>query len=107
MKQANKVAADSRSHNIVIADDKYDVNFERKLDTITAGGKPYTKNRLLIRISPENCRIIVNYIIALQIEISPAQTCLDIINKLTHFAEFHNPRSFKDITRQSFLQFNL
>ena len=101
MRQQKQKSSDSTT---VIIDN--DVNFERKLDAITAGAKPYTKNHLLTKITRENCSLIVNYIIALQTEISPAQTYrLDIINKLTHFAQINHPKSFKDITRQDVINF--
>jgi hypothetical protein len=41
-----------------------DPNFDRKLDIITAGAKPFVKEHLLNRISKENCQTIVNYILA-------------------------------------------
>src|SRR5215210_4662078 len=69
-----------------------DPNFDRKLDLITAGGKPFIKQHLLTRITKENCLVIINYILALQTEVSPADTYrIDNIFKLKQLAEFHNP----------------
>jgi hypothetical protein len=100
MRQA---AADSYSHNIVIADDDA-VNFERKLDEITeghAGRRQYLKDHLLNRISRENCLTIINYILDMQVEINPAERYrLDTIAKLKQLAEFHNPKSFHALQRE-------
>jgi hypothetical protein len=83
-----------------------DPNFDRKLDLITAGARPFVKKHLLTKITRENCQIIINYILAMQTELSPAQTYrVDTINKLKRFAEFHNPKSFRDITRQDIVDF--
>ena len=46
-----------------------DPNFERKLDTITAGALPHVKQHLLTKISRVNCKVIVDYILALQVEV--------------------------------------
>ncbi len=43
-----------------------DPNFDRKLDIITLGAKPYVKEHLLTKISRENCKILINYIMAMQ-----------------------------------------
>jgi hypothetical protein len=51
-----------------------DPNFDRKLDLITAGARPFIKKHLLTKITRENCQIIINYILAMQTELSPAQT---------------------------------
>jgi hypothetical protein len=41
---------------------KYDdPNFERKLDLVTAGGRPFIKEHLLNRITRENCTTIINF----------------------------------------------
>ena len=84
-----------------------DPNFDRKLDIITAGAKPFIKEHLIHKISnSENSKTIVAYIIAMQTEVSPSQTYrIDTINKLTHFAVFHNPKRFKDMTRQDIIDF--
>lgn len=83
-----------------------DPNFDRKLDLITAGAQPFVREHLLTRITRENCQIIINYILAMQTEVSLSQTYrIDTINKLKRFAEFHNLKSFRDITRQDIIDF--
>src|SRR5829696_7833519 len=86
-----------------------DPNFERRLDEITAGsggGRKYIKDHLLHRITRENCLIIVSYILAMQAEINPSERYrLDTIAKLKQLAEFHNPKSFRDMTRQDVLDY--
>ena len=62
-----------------------DPNFDRKLDLITAGAQPFVKEHLLTRITKENCQIIINYILAMQTEVSPSQTYrIGTINKLKY-----------------------
>jgi hypothetical protein len=57
-----------------------DPNFDRKLDIITAGAKPFVKENLLNRISKENCQTIVNYILAMQTEVSHREDyCINTI----------------------------
>ncbi len=88
-------------------EEKEDPNFDRKLDLITAGARPFVKEHLLTKITRQNCQIIINYILAMQTEVNPAQTYrIDTINKLKRFAEFHNPpKSFRDITRQDIIDY--
>jgi hypothetical protein len=83
-----------------------DPNFDRKLDLVTAGAKPHIREHLLTKISKENCKIIADYVIAFLTEVSPAETYrIDTIGKLKQLAEFHNPKSFKDMTRQDIIDF--
>jgi hypothetical protein len=83
-----------------------DPNFDRKLDLITAGAKPFVKRHLLEKITRQNCATIVDYMISMQTEVSPAQTYRIVtINKLKEFAEFHNPKPFENITRQDVIDF--
>jgi integrase/recombinase XerD len=83
-----------------------DPNFDRKLDLITAGARPFIKEHLLTRITTENCKIIVDYFLAMQVEVSPSPSYrIDSILKPKHFTEFHNPKSLRDITRQDIIQF--
>lgn len=84
-----------------------DPNFDRKLDIVTAGARPFVKKHLIHKIiNKDNSKTIVAYIIAMQTEISPSQTYrIDTINKLTHFAVFHSPKSFKDMIRQDVIDF--
>jgi hypothetical protein len=48
--------------------DNEDPNFDRKLDLITAGAKPWLKQHLITKVSRENCLVIINYILAMQTE---------------------------------------
>jgi hypothetical protein len=48
-----------------------DPNFDRKLDTVTAGGSQYLKEHLLTKITRNNCKTIIDYVLAMQIEIGP------------------------------------
>jgi integrase len=83
-----------------------DPNFDRKLETVTACTKPFVKEHLLNRITRDNCKVIVDYILTMQTEVSPTDTYrIDTILKLKYFAEFHNPKSFKEITRQDVVTF--
>src|SRR5215208_4042926 len=82
-----------------------DVNFERRLNEITDGGhsgkRQYLKDHLLNRITRENCLTIINYIMAMQVEINPSERYrLDTIAKLKQLAEFHNPKPFQALERQ-------
>jgi hypothetical protein len=86
--------------------DNYDPNFDRKLDIITAGATPFVKEHLLTKITRENCLTIIDYVLAMQTEVSPSQTYrIDTILKLKYFAEFHNPKSFKEMIRQDVIDF--
>ncbi len=61
---------------------------------------------LLTKISRENCTIIINYILAMQTEVNPSERYrIDTIFKLKQLAEFHNPKSFRDMTRQDIVDF--
>jgi hypothetical protein len=83
-----------------------DPNFDRKLEIVTAGARPYIKQHLLTRITRENCITIVNYILAMQTEVGPSERYrIDMISKLKLLAEFHNPKSFRDMTRQDIIDF--
>lgn len=83
-----------------------DPNFDRKLDLIIAGANPFLKEHLLTRISRENCIVIIAYVLAMQTEINPSQRYrIDTIHKLKHLAEFHRPKSFRDMTRQDILDY--
>jgi len=50
-------------------DNEDDPNFDRKLDLVTAGAKPHIREHLLTKISKENCKIIVDYVIAFLTEV--------------------------------------
>ena len=57
--ESSKRLEDNNSNN-----NNNDVNFDRKLDIITAGAKPFVKEHLLNRISNKNCQLIIDYILA-------------------------------------------
>jgi hypothetical protein len=81
-------------------------NFDRKLDTITAGAPPHLKQHLLTRISRENCQIICKYILIMQTEVAPTDSYrIGTIHTLKRFVEFHKPKSFFDIQRQDVIDF--
>lgn len=83
-----------------------DPNFERKLDLITDGAKPFLKEHLLTRISRENCLIIIAYILVMQTEINPSERYrIDTIHALKQLAEFHKPKSFHELTRQNIVDY--
>lgn len=83
-----------------------DPNFERKLDLITDGAKPFLKEHLLTRISLENCLIIIAYILVMQTEINPSERYrIDTIHALKQLAEFHKPKSFHELTRQNIVDY--
>jgi hypothetical protein len=42
--------------------------FDRKLDWITAGANRWLKKHLLTKISRENCKVIIDYILSMQAE---------------------------------------
>jgi hypothetical protein len=87
-------------------DNNNDPNFDRKLDIITTGARPHIKEHLLRKITRENCKIIVDYVLALLTEVGPAETYrIDTIGKLKQLAEFHNPKSFREMTRQDVIDF--
>jgi hypothetical protein len=73
---------------------------------VTAGARPFVENHLLTRITRENCYVIVDYILAFQTEVSPAESYrINTINKLKQFAEFHHPKAFKDMTRRDLIDY--
>jgi integrase len=97
-----RIAGKGKGEVIVVEDP----NFDRKLDLITEGGRPFVKEHLLTKISRKNCIIIINYILAMQTEVNPSERYrIDTIFKLKQLAEFHNPKSFKDMTRRDIVDF--
>ena len=86
--------------------DNNDPNFDRKFNLATEGARPFIKEHLLTRISRENCSTIIAYILAMQVEINPSERYrIDTIYKLKELAEFHKPKSFRDMTRQDTIDF--
>jgi hypothetical protein len=85
---------------------KDDVNFDRKLDLITEGAMPYIKEHLLTKITRENCLTIINYVLAMQCEVNPSvSTRINNVYKLKLLAGKHNPKPFKDMTRQDIIEY--
>lgn len=83
-----------------------DPNFERKLDQITADAQPFIKEHLLTRITHVNCQIIISYILDFMTETNPKpSTRIHTIQILKHLAEFHNPKSFRDMRRDDVVAF--
>ena len=82
---------------------------DHKLDLIIEGAKPYLREHLLNKISRENCLTIIDYILAMQTEISLSDRYrIDTIHKLKQLAEVkHNPdnKKFKEMTRHDILEF--
>jgi|SRR5918999_152000 hypothetical protein len=96
-----KVVLDNNKNN-----KNNDPNFERKLDLVLEGAKPFLKKHLLERIPQENCATIVAYILAMQVEINPSERYrFDIIFKLKQLAEFHKPKSFRSMSRQDIIDY--
>jgi hypothetical protein len=58
-----------------------DPNFDRKLDLITEGSRPFVKEHLLTKISRENCIIIINYILVMVQPLSHLQHHLPMQNR--------------------------
>jgi integrase len=86
---------------------KEDPNFDRKLDLVTAGARSYVREHMLTKITPVNCQLIISYILAMQTESSTLSTAyrITIVSKLVHLAEFHHPKSFRDMTRDDITLF--
>ena len=81
-------------------------NFDRKLDVITAGALPHVKQHLLTKISRVNCKVIVNYMLIMQTEVSPSDSYrISTVNALKHFADFHKAKTFAEIQRQDIIDF--
>ncbi|MDQ3872545.1 MAG: hypothetical protein M3258_02925, partial [Thermoproteota archaeon] len=47
--------------------------FDNNLDNITGGDTGYVKKHLLTQITYQNCKTIVDYILAFQIEVNPSR----------------------------------
>ena len=87
-------------------EDINDPNLDRKLDAITAGALPHVKQHLLTKISRVNCKVIVDYISALQVEVGPSESYrISTIQALKHFVDFHKPKTFAEMERQDVIDF--
>jgi integrase/recombinase XerD len=85
----------------------YDSLLDQKIDLILTGvKKQFLKEHLLTKISKENCSTIISYIFAMQTETNLSDNYRgNTIHKLKQLAEYHNPKHFKDMTRQDILNF--
>jgi integrase/recombinase XerD len=82
--------------------------FDRKVELITAGLRPYHARSLRneSEVSRHNAMIICDYIVALNVEINLSDNYrIANIGLLVHFCKFHNQIPFKDITREDILSF--
>jgi integrase/recombinase XerD len=94
----NEILGCPKNHN--------DPNFDRKFDLVTDGAQPFLKKHLRTKITPENLRIIVDYVIAFQTEAGPSQQYrIDTIYKLKQLAEHYNPKSFRDLIRPDIVEY--
>jgi len=83
-----------------------DPNFDRKLEMIMAGSRPYVREHLLTRITRKNCQVIIDYVLDFMTEVNPAQDYrLNTIGKLKRLAEYYHPRSFKALSRQDIVDY--
>jgi hypothetical protein len=104
------VIRSGKEHNLADVNntvpDANELFLDQKLDLITAGAKPFLKEHLLTKISRDNCTVIINYLLALQTETNVSDNYrFDTIRKLKQLAEFHNPKAYRDITRQDVLDY--
>jgi hypothetical protein len=86
----------------------YDQVFDRKVDLITAGLRPYHARTLKDErcVSRNNAMIICDYMFATNIEVNPSPNYRRTnIVLLIQFCKFHNQKPFKDITREDILSF--
>jgi integrase len=106
MQKAN--AEDIKRGKMLAEGEIEDPNFDRRLDIAVAGCQPFVKRNLLSSniITRENAKIIVDYIIAFQTEVSPRLSYRrETILRLTELARFHHPKPFKEMTRQDIIDF--
>jgi hypothetical protein len=93
-------------HQIVNNNINEDPNHDRKLDLITEGAHLFLREHLLTRITRENCLTIIAYILVFMQESNPVeQYRVNTIFRLKRLAEYYNPKSFKDMTRQDIIEF--
>jgi integrase/recombinase XerD len=86
----------------------YDQVFDRKVDLITAGLRPYHARTLRDEryVSRDSAIIICNYMFATSIEVNPSPNYRRTnIVLLIQFCKFHNQKPFKDVTREDILSF--
>ncbi len=81
-------------------------NFDHQIEIVTAGSQPFIKDHLLTKITHANCKVIVDYILAFMTEVNPSTNYrLHTIQKLKNLAEFHKPKSFKDLSRDDVIAY--
>lgn len=56
-----------REEKVVLDNNNNDPNFERKLDLVLEGARPFLKKHLIERSPQENSATIVAYILAMQV----------------------------------------
>jgi integrase/recombinase XerD len=86
----------------------YDQVFDRKVDLITAGLRPYHARTLRNQnhVSRQNGMIICDYMLATNIEVNPSPNYRRTnIVLLIQFCKFHNQKPFNNITREDILSF--
>jgi integrase/recombinase XerD len=86
----------------------YDQVFDRKVDLITAGLRPYHARTLRNQnhVSRQNAMIICDYMLATNIEVNPSPNYRRTnIVLLIQFCKFHNQKPFNNITREDILSF--
>jgi integrase/recombinase XerD len=104
------ITNDLRATNIIDKEreegNSLDPNFDRKLDLITEGAQPHLREHLLTKITHENCKTIIDYILVFIQESNPAQEYRNnTIFRLKKLAEFHNPKRFRDMTRDDVIEY--
>jgi integrase len=86
----------------------YDQVFDRKVELITVGLRPYQARSLRDeeQVSRHNAMIICDYMFATNIEVnpSPSHRRTNIV-LLIQFCKFHNQKPFNDISREDILSF--
>ena len=85
------------------------VGLERKIDSVTKTlSKPYFNKilKVLIKFNPANARIIVDYILTEQTEINIKDSTKESkIKTLVWLSNFHNNKSFTDMTKGDILEY--
>jgi hypothetical protein len=91
--------------------EKQIIELEGKIDSITKSlSRPYFNKILknLIKTNPNNTETICDYIIAEQTELNIKDSTKEgKIKVLVWLSNFHNDKSYKEITKQDILQLRL
>ncbi len=101
------ITSDTSAYPSTVAAASANDNFDhQQLDVVTSGSPPYLKDHLLTRITHVNCKIIIAYVMAFMTEVNPSTNYRQhTIQKLKNLAEFHNPKSFKDLSRDDVIAY--